>query len=166
MMDMIRLDSLPVGAFRLPACNITGIVEHVSPSAVRVRIRRRPGIAEERTEWAPATEVLPDTVDADAIRQCLCHAVPVLVARKRPRQPDPDAPLTFAQFARAGRRLGWSVDFLTRQFKGRIEAPGDFFSRVFDRHDRFGAVVIPYRSVLDWYLREIEYSRTRGRRAA
>ncbi|MBX3027786.1 hypothetical protein KF840_23065 [bacterium] len=96
----------------------------------------------------------------DAILECLCHTgLPARACHARPRLPVPAA-VTCRDFARAARRYGWSLDFLTRQFRGRIDQPGEFFARVLDRHDRHGAVVIPFRCVLDWYARELAYTRT------
>jgi hypothetical protein len=172
---MVRLEALSAGtAFRVPALGITGTVEHSSDTAVRVMIQRRPGGAFERTEWATGTEVSPgDAADeaVNQIRECICHAgagARTRDARRRTvRRPvTEDTPVTFAQFARAGRRLGWSLPFLTRQFRGRIDGPAEFFARVFERHDRHGSVVIPYRSVIEFYVRELAYARGQKVKAA
>jgi len=91
------------------------------------------------------------------IPECACHASTNPIQRTvntvRPRQPAPEA-VSFAQFARAGRRLGWSIDFLTKIFRGKVEDPRDLLERIFDRHDRHGTMLIPYRSLLDFYWRE------------
>jgi hypothetical protein len=96
------------------------------------------------------------------IDQCPCHdtASPILraVNTPRPRLPVPK-PVTFAQFARAGRRHGWSVEFLTKWFRGKVDEPGELFSRMFDRFNRHGANVIPFRTVLDFYWRETAAAR-------
>jgi hypothetical protein len=103
----------------------------------------------------------------DALRECLCHAStdPVRQATDTPapRRVVPAA-VTFGQFARGGRRLGWSIDFLVRMFRGRIDEPRDLFERIFDRHDRHAAMLLPYATVLAFYHRETTAKRTRPRR--
>jgi hypothetical protein len=58
-------------------------------------------------------------------------------------------PVSFAQFARLARQRDLSVGDLANRFRGRIENPAEFFSRVLSgKHpDTF----IPYRSVLKFY---------------
>jgi hypothetical protein len=62
------------------------------------------------------------------------------------------AEVTFADFAALARRRGWSVAFLTERFRGQIEQPQDFFTRVMQ--GQYAAVVIPYNSVLAFYRQE------------
>jgi hypothetical protein len=105
----------------------------------------------------------------DELQECLCHdsTNPIQQSANtlRPRPAIPKA-VTFAQFARAGRRLGWSLEFLTKYFRSKIEEPGELLGRIFDRRDRHGAMVIPYRSVLEFYHRETAPKRSRARREA
>jgi hypothetical protein len=157
MDTIVRLDTLPAGTvFRLPGSTITGTVDHVSDAAVSVTIRRRAGGAAERTEWAASTEVAPGPAGADAVGGCLCHApAPDPVRRRAGRAPVADGSVTFGQFARAGRRLGWSLDFLVKCFRSKIDDPRELFERIFDPHDRHAAMVIPYASLLALYHREV-----------
>jgi len=101
----------------------------------------------------------------DEIRECACHdstsAIQQAVNTPKPKRVTPQA-VTFAQFARAGRRLGWSLDFLVKIFRGKIDDPRDLIERIFDRHDRHGAMVIPYASVLTFYWRETAQKRRSG----
>ena len=103
----------------------------------------------------------------DEIRECACHdstsAIQQAVNTPKPKRVTPQA-VTFAQFARAGRRLSWSLDFLVKIFMGKIEDPRDLFERIFDRHERHGSMPIPYRSLLDFYWRETTPSRRSGSR--
>jgi hypothetical protein len=57
--------------------------------------------------------------------------------------------VTFGDFAALARRRGWTVDFLTEQFRERTDKPRELFERVFQ--GQYADVVIPYRSVLAFY---------------
>lgn len=93
----------------------------------------------------------------DEIRECACRAsanpIQQAVNTPRPRHPVPEA-VTFGQFARAAGRLGWSPEFLAAVFRGKFDQPKDLLDRIFDRHQRDAAHVIPYASVLAFYHRE------------
>lgn len=62
--------------------------------------------------------------------------------------------VTFGEYSALARRRGWTVQFLTEQFRGKIENPSDFFSRALD--PRNAGCVVPYRSVLRFYLKNVE----------
>ncbi len=66
--------------------------------------------------------------------------------------------VTFKDFAALAKRRGWTPEFLAEEFRGKIEEPSDFFHRVlsckYKGEDRSG-VVIPYRSVLEFYHKEL-----------
>ncbi len=66
--------------------------------------------------------------------------------------------VTFRDFAALAKRRGWTPQFLAEEFRGKIEEPSDFFHRVlsckYKGEDRSG-VVIPYRSVLELYHKEL-----------
>lgn len=91
------------------------------------------------------------------IRECACHAstdpVRRLVNTPRPRRVVPEA-VTFGQFSKAAARHGWSLEFLVKMFRGKIDDPRELFERIFDRHGRHAAMLIPYASVLAFYWRE------------
>jgi len=58
----------------------------------------------------------------------------------------------------AKRRRG--VDDLVDLFRGKIEDPRDFFERVLTckyKHEDRSSSVIPYRSVIEFYLKEQNY---------
>ena len=92
------------------------------------------------------------------IHECACHASTDPIHRavniRRPRRPVPKA-VTFGQFARAGIRHGWSIDFLAKLFRGKIDEPRELFDRIFDRHGRHAAMLVPYASLLSFYWREV-----------
>jgi len=60
--------------------------------------------------------------------------------------------VTFKEFRKVMERRGRSKDELVRQFSRKVEDPRAFFERVW--HGRHDDVVIPYRSVLAYYVRE------------
>ena len=68
--------------------------------------------------------------------------------------------ITFKDFATVARERGHTVESLADRFRGKIENASDFFERVMtckykgeDRSD----VIIPYRSVLEFYSQELQY---------
>lgn len=61
--------------------------------------------------------------------------------------------VTFRDFAALAKRRGWTPEFLAEEFKGKIEGPSEFFHRVLS--GKQADVVIPYRSVLDFYHKEL-----------
>jgi hypothetical protein len=70
--------------------------------------------------------------------------------------------VTFKDFATVARKRGHTAESLAERFRGKIENPSEFFERVMscryhgeDRSD----VVIPYRSVLEFYNEELHYFR-------
>ena len=61
--------------------------------------------------------------------------------------------VTFRDFATLAKRRGWTAEFLAEEFRGKIDGPSEFFHRVL--LGKCGEVVIPYRSVLDLYHKEL-----------
>jgi hypothetical protein len=68
--------------------------------------------------------------------------------------------ITFKDFQTLTLKRKRTVDDLVDIFRGKIEEPRDFFERVMacrykgeDRSD----VVIPYKNVIEFYLKEIQY---------
>lgn len=68
--------------------------------------------------------------------------------------------ITFRDFAKLATERGHTVESLAERFRGKIENPSEFFERVmsckYHGEDR-SSVVIPYRSVLDFYREELHY---------
>jgi hypothetical protein len=62
-------------------------------------------------------------------------------------------PITFSDFAKLAKKKGWSAEFLAEKFKGQIERPSEFFHRCLSGSPS-ADVVIPYRSVIDFYHQE------------
>lgn len=61
--------------------------------------------------------------------------------------------VTFNDFAVLARRRLWTAEFLAQKLKGKIEGPLEFFHRVLG--GRQADVAIPYRSVLEFYHKEL-----------
>jgi len=57
--------------------------------------------------------------------------------------------ITFRQFTEMARRRNLTSQSLAKRFRGRIENPLEFFTRVLS--DKSPASLIPYRSVLEFY---------------
>ena len=57
--------------------------------------------------------------------------------------------ITYRQFTEMARRRNLTVQSLAKRFRGRIENPLEFFTRVLS--DKSPASLIPYRSVLEFY---------------
>jgi len=79
--------------------------------------------------------------------------------------------VTFAEFATVARRRGWTASSLSQLFRGRFgDQPnqvGEFFERMFQ--GRYANTVIPYRSVLVFFERELSFHQAetgRDRRCA
>src|SRR5262245_43904406 len=68
--------------------------------------------------------------------------------------------VTFKDFAAVAKKRGHTIESLADRFRGNIENPAEFFERVmsckYKGEDRSG-VVIPYRSVLEFYSQELHY---------
>jgi hypothetical protein len=67
---------------------------------------------------------------------------------------------TFGDFREVMIRRKRTVDDLVDLFRGTIEEPREFFERVMSckyKHEDRSAVVIPYRSVLQFYAKEKAY---------
>jgi hypothetical protein len=62
--------------------------------------------------------------------------------------------VTFREFAELSRRRNLSAQALADRFRGRIESPLEFFTRVLST--RSPDSVIPYRSVLEFYAVTLE----------
>jgi len=70
--------------------------------------------------------------------------------------------VTFKDFAAVAKKRGHTAESLAARFRGKIENPSEFFERVMacryhgeDRSD----VIIPYRSVIEFYNQELHYFR-------
>lgn len=72
--------------------------------------------------------------------------------------------VSFKDFAKLARVLGWTVNMLAERFHEKIERPADFFERVLScrwknsstgRSEDRCDVAIPYRSVLRFYFSEL-----------
>lgn len=74
---------------------------------------------------------------------------------------DARAELTFRQFTELARRRNFSAQSLAQRFRGRIQEPSEFFSRVLS--GKFPNTAIPYRSVIDFYLAAQAVAPTDGR---
>jgi len=64
------------------------------------------------------------------------------------------AEVTFSDFAKFAKRRGHNPESLAELFQGKIEDPREFFERVMAgkfKHEDPTAVVIPYRSVINWH---------------
>jgi len=75
--------------------------------------------------------------------------------------------ITFKQFIKLMERRGMESNDLCRQFRGKFDEPREFFNRVWQ--GRYADVVIPYRSVVQFYTKELRLQtildeRKRGRR--
>ena len=68
--------------------------------------------------------------------------------------------VTFKDFSELARRRGWTVQFLAERFRGIIEEPTEFFTRVLAcryQGEYRGDVTIPYRSILEFYRTELTF---------
>jgi hypothetical protein len=61
--------------------------------------------------------------------------------------------VTFGDFSKLATRRGLTPEYLAERFTDKIERPSEFFHRVFQ--GQHAAVVIPYRSVLAFYVAEL-----------
>jgi hypothetical protein len=66
-------------------------------------------------------------------------------------------PVTFGQFAALAHRRKLTMQALAERFRGQIETPSEFFSRVLS--DKSPDLVIPYRSVLEFYASALAVER-------
>jgi hypothetical protein len=80
--------------------------------------------------------------------------------------------VTFKDFGAVAKKRGHTAESLAERFRGKIENPSEFFERVmtcrYHSADR-SWVVIPYRSVLEFYNEELHYfqdSNTKHRQCA
>src|SRR5262245_38519658 len=68
--------------------------------------------------------------------------------------------VNFKNFATVAKRRGHTAESLAERFRGKIESPSEFFERVmsckYKGDDRSG-VVIPYRSVIEFFNEELHY---------
>ena len=68
--------------------------------------------------------------------------------------------VTFKNFADVAKRRGHTPESLAALFRGKIEEPREYFERVLScryRGEDRGAVLIPYRSVIEFYQQEEHY---------
>jgi hypothetical protein len=80
--------------------------------------------------------------------------------------------VTFKEFSELMQRRGHDVDELTMLFRGKIEEPREFFERAIScrvkingRFEDRSGVVIPYRSVIEFYEHELHYFKDTAKRA-
>ncbi len=70
--------------------------------------------------------------------------------------------VTFKDFATVAKKRGHTAESLADRFRGKIENPSDFFERImscrYKGEDR-SWVVLPYRSVIEFYNEELHYFR-------
>ena len=62
--------------------------------------------------------------------------------------------VTFRDFASLVKKREWTPEFLAEKFRGTIEGPSEFFHRCLCGKPDWN-VVIPFKSVLDFYWREL-----------
>ncbi len=62
--------------------------------------------------------------------------------------------VTFRDFSTLAKRRGWTPEFLAENFRGKIDGPSEFFHRCLNGKPDW-SIVIPYKSVLDFYWREL-----------
>ncbi len=62
--------------------------------------------------------------------------------------------VSFRDFSALAKRRGWTPEFLAENFRGKIDGPSEFFHRCLSGKPDW-SIVIPYRSVLDFYWREL-----------
>ena len=68
--------------------------------------------------------------------------------------------VTFKDFAAVAKRRGHTPESLADLFRGKIEDPREFFERVMSckfKHEDRSAVVIPYKSVIEFYRQECHF---------
>ena len=68
--------------------------------------------------------------------------------------------ITFKDFATVAKKRGHTTESLAERFRGRIENASEFFERVMCRRyhgEDCSDVVIPYRSALEFYNKELHY---------
>lgn len=73
--------------------------------------------------------------------------------------------VTYGHFAKLALRRGWTAAFLADRFRGKIEEPRAFFERVLacrSNGEDLSASLIPYRSVLEFYQRELSSAMPAG----
>ena len=56
--------------------------------------------------------------------------------------------VTYSEFAKLAHQRHWTIESLAARFRGKIDEPREFFSRVLKAS---GAALLPYRSVIDFY---------------
>lgn len=57
--------------------------------------------------------------------------------------------ITYSEFAKLAQQRHWTVESLAARFRGKIDEPREFFTRVLKGSN--GAGLLPYRSVIDFY---------------
>ena len=68
--------------------------------------------------------------------------------------------MLFRSFATLAKKRGHNAESLAEMFRGKIEEPRDFFERAMSckyRGEDRSYVVIPYRSVIEFYQAELHY---------
>lgn len=68
--------------------------------------------------------------------------------------------ITFKEFSQLMQKRGRTLDDLVEIFRGKIEDPREFLERALSckyHHEDRAGVVIPYRSVIEFYQKELHY---------
>lgn len=77
----------------------------------------------------------------------------------------PPPTVTYAEFAKLAHGRGWTAAFLAERFRGKIEEARAFFERVLacrSNGEDLSGSLIPYRSVLDFYQKELSSTMPAG----
>jgi hypothetical protein len=72
--------------------------------------------------------------------------------------------ISFKDFAALANKRGHTAESLADIFRGKIEEPREFFERVMTckwKHEDRSGCVIPYRSAIEFYLKETQYLKDR-----
>ena len=73
--------------------------------------------------------------------------------------------VTYKDFSRLATELGWTQEMLVERFREKIDRPAEYFERVLScrwknpdtgKYEDRSSVVIPYRSVLQFYISELK----------
>lgn len=73
-------------------------------------------------------------------------------------------PVTFKQFRKAAVSKGWTVELLAKEFRGSLDDPLAFFTRVMEK-PVLDNIVIPYKSVLSLFKKMSQTTQKRTKRA-
>jgi len=68
--------------------------------------------------------------------------------------------ISFKDFANLANRKGWTPEYLTERFRGKIDNPSQFFHRCLDSKNK--NMIIPYRSIISLYQEELNSAASDG----